>query len=131
MNYQQTHDYLYSKLPIYQRKGVAAYKADIGNIIKAVEALKNPHLKFKSIHIAGTNGKGSTAHLLASVMQEAGYKVGLYTSPHLKDFRAPDFYMVFVILKNPGKNLGWLLLFSKKFRLRRAFISLFFSKHQI
>ena len=87
MNYQQTLDYLYSKLPIYQRTGIAAYKADIGNIIKAVEILKNPHLKFKSIHIAGTNGKGSTAHLLASVMQEAGYKVGLYTSPHLKDFR--------------------------------------------
>lgn len=87
MSYQQTLDYLYSKLPIYQRTGVAAYKTDIGNIIKAVETLKDPHLKFKSIHIAGTNGKGSTAHLIASIMQEAGYKVGLYTSPHLKDFR--------------------------------------------
>ena len=69
MSYQQTLDYLYSKLPIYQRTGVAAYKADIGNIIKAVETLKDPHLKFKSVHIAGTNGKGSTAHFLASVMQ--------------------------------------------------------------
>ena len=87
MNYQQTLDYLYNRLPIYQRKGLAAYKADIGNIIKAVEILKNPHLKFKSVHIAGTNGKGSTAHFLASIMQESGHKVGLYTSPHLKDFR--------------------------------------------
>ena len=87
MNYPQTLDYLYRKLPIYQRKGAAAYKTDIGNIIKVSKILQNPHLKFKSIHIAGTNGKGSTAHLIGSVMQEAGYKVGLYTSPHLKDFR--------------------------------------------
>ena len=75
MSYQQTLDYLYSQLPIYQRTGVAAYKPDIGNIIKAVETLKDPHLKFKSVHIAGTNGKGSTAHLLSSVMQETGYKL--------------------------------------------------------
>ena len=87
MTYQQTLDYLYSRLPIYQRKGVAAYKSDVGNIITAVKSLDNPHLKFKSVHIAGTNGKGSTSHLLASVMQESGYKIGLYTSPHLKDFR--------------------------------------------
>ena len=87
MTYKKTLDYLYSRLPIYQRKGAAAYKKDIGNIIKAVKLLDNPHLKFKSVHIAGTNGKGSTAHFIASVMQEAGYKVGLYTSPHLKDFR--------------------------------------------
>ena len=87
MNYQETLDYLFSKLPMYQRKGVAAYKVDIGNIVAASKYLGNPHAQFKSIHIAGTNGKGSTAHMLTSVLQEAGYKVGLYTSPHLKDFR--------------------------------------------
>ena len=87
MNYQQTLDYLFSRLPMYQRQGSAAYKADIGNIVAASKHLKNPHKKFKSIHIAGTNGKGSTAHMLASILQEADYKVGLYTSPHLKDFR--------------------------------------------
>ena len=87
MNYTQTLDYLFSRLPIYQRIGVAAYKADIGNIVAATKHLKNPHTQFKSVHIAGTNGKGSTAHMLASVLQESGIKVGLYTSPHLKDFR--------------------------------------------
>jgi dihydrofolate synthase / folylpolyglutamate synthase len=87
MNYAETIDYLFEKLPIYQRTGKIAYKADIGNIVKASEILGNPHLNFKSVHIAGTNGKGSTAHMIASVLQEAGYKVGLYTSPHLKDFR--------------------------------------------
>ena len=87
MTYQQTLDYLFGKLPMYQRKGSAAYKADIGNIIEACKILKNPHQKLKSIHIAGTNGKGSTAHMLASILQESSYKVGLYTSPHLKDFR--------------------------------------------
>ena len=87
MNYTQTLDYLFSRLPIYQRIGVAAYKADIGNIATASKYLKNPHTQFKSIHIAGTNGKGSTAHMLASILQESGIKVGLYTSPHLKDFR--------------------------------------------
>ena len=87
MNYAETIDYLFEKLPIYQRTGKIAYKADIGNIVKASEILGNPHLNFKSVHIAGTNGKGSTAHMIASILQEAGYKVGLYTSPHLKDFR--------------------------------------------
>jgi len=87
MNYTQTLDYLFSRLPIYQRIGAAAYKADIGNIVTATKHLKNPHTQFKSIHIAGTNGKGSTAHMLASILQESGAKVGLYTSPHLKDFR--------------------------------------------
>ena len=74
-------------MPIYQRIGAAAYKADIGNIVTASKHLENPHTQFKSIHIAGTNGKGSTAHMLASILQESGIKVGLYTSPHLKDFR--------------------------------------------
>ena len=87
MNYQQTIEYLYSRLPIYQNKGVTAYKADIGNISKASNLLGNPHNKFKSIHVAGTNGKGSVSHMIASILQEAGYKVGLYTSPHLRDFR--------------------------------------------
>ena len=87
MTYQQTLDYLFSRLPMYQRDGLVAYKADIGNIVAASKTLKDPHKKFKSIHIAGTNGKGSVSHMLASIFQEAGYKVGLYTSPHLKDFR--------------------------------------------
>jgi dihydrofolate synthase/folylpolyglutamate synthase len=87
MTYQQTLDYLFSRLPMYQKEGKAAYKADIGNIVAASKKLRNPHKKFKSIHIAGTNGKGSVSHMLASILQEAGYKVGLYTSPHLKSFR--------------------------------------------
>ena len=87
MTYQQCLDWLFSQLPMYQRTGSIAYKSDMGNIVQATEKLANPHQDFKSIHIAGTNGKGSTCHLLASVLQEAGYKTGLYTSPHLKDFR--------------------------------------------
>ena len=87
MTYQQTLDYLFSRLPMYQRKGKAAYKPDLKNILSATEKLNNPQKKFKSIHIAGTNGKGSTSHMIASVLQECGYNVGLYTSPHLKDFR--------------------------------------------
>ena len=87
MNYHQTLNYLFSRLPMYQRKGEAAYKADISNIVSATKYLRNPHHGFKSIHVAGTNGKGSVSHLLASIFQESGYKVGLYTSPHLKDFR--------------------------------------------
>ena len=72
---------------MFQRTGIAAYKTDIGNIVQACNRLGNPHEKFKSIHVAGTNGKGSTSHMIASILQEAGYKTGLYTSPHLKDFR--------------------------------------------
>ena len=87
MNYQQTLDYLYAQLPIFSRIGAAAYKKDLHNTIALCEALDNPHTKFKSIHIAGTNGKGSTSHMLAAILQQAGYKTGLYTSPHLKDFR--------------------------------------------
>lgn len=87
MNYQETIDYLFGQLAMYQREGAKALKADLKNIISLCTALDNPQLKFKSIHIAGTNGKGSTSHMLASVLQQAGYKVGLYTSPHLKDFR--------------------------------------------
>lgn len=86
MNYRQAIDYLYSYLPMFQRQGKSAYKADLKNTIALCEALGNPHCKFKSVHIAGTNGKGSSAHLIASILQEAGYKTGLYTSPHLKSF---------------------------------------------
>ncbi len=87
MNYLQTLAYLYSQLPMYQRIGHAAYKADLNNTIEICRLLGNPENKFRTIHIAGTNGKGSTSHFLASVLQSAGYKTGLYTSPHLKDFR--------------------------------------------
>lgn len=78
---------MFQQLPMYQRIGAQAFKKDLSRTIKLAEHLGNPHYKFKSLHIAGTNGKGSTSHMLASVLQEAGYKVGLYTSPHLKDFR--------------------------------------------
>ena len=86
-SYQDCLEWLFNQLPMYQRSGQMAYKADIGNIEYACQRLENPHHKFKSIHIAGTNGKGSTSHMMASILQEAGYKTGLYTSPHLKDFR--------------------------------------------
>jgi len=85
--YQGTLDYLFSQLPMYQRDGKAAYKADLTNTHLLCELLNHPEKKFKSIHVAGTNGKGSTSHMLASILYEADYKVGLYTSPHLKDFR--------------------------------------------
>ena len=87
MTYSQTLDYLFSRLPMFSRIGAAAYKADLTNTIALCDAIGNPQTTFKSIHIAGTNGKGSTSHLLASIFQTAGYKTGLYTSPHLKDFR--------------------------------------------
>ncbi len=87
MDYKKTVDYLFQRLPFYQREGSIAYKKDIGNIIYATKHLNNPHKKFKSIHIAGTNGKGSTAHMLKSILIESGLKIGLYTSPHLKDLR--------------------------------------------
>ena len=86
MNYSQAVDYLYSRLPMYQRTGSVAMRLGLGNIKALCETLGNPHLQFPAIHIAGTNGKGSTAHMLASVFQCAGYKVGLYTSPHLHRF---------------------------------------------
>ena len=87
MSYQDTIDYLYSRLPLFSRIGPAAIKADLHNTIAICDFLGNPQNKFKTIHIAGTNGKGSTSHMLASILQEAGYKTGLYTSPHLYDFR--------------------------------------------
>jgi len=87
MNYQQTIDHLYTQLPMFSRIGAAAYKKDLHNTIALCKALDDPQTKFRSIHIAGTNGKGSTSHMLAAILQQAGYKTGLYTSPHLKDFR--------------------------------------------
>jgi len=87
MNYKETVDWMFQQLPMYQLQGKSALKKDLDNIIKFAEHLNNPQRYFKSIHVGGTNGKGSVSHALASVLQEAGYKVGLYTSPHLKDFR--------------------------------------------
>ncbi|MEY3739057.1 MAG: hypothetical protein RL544_1835 [Bacteroidota bacterium] len=87
MNYDQTLAYLFTQLPMFSRVGAAAYKADLTNTIALCEAIGHPQQQFKSIHIAGTNGKGSTSHMLASILQTAGYKTGLYTSPHLVDFR--------------------------------------------
>lgn len=87
MDYQQTLDWLYSKLPMFQRVGSQAYKVDLTNIQFLTNTLGNPQNKYPTVHVAGTNGKGSTSHMLASILQEAGYKVGLTTSPHLKDFR--------------------------------------------
>jgi len=86
MNYQETLDYLFNALPMFQRVGASAYKADLTNTIALCIHLGNPQEQFKSIHVAGTNGKGSTSHSLASIFQAAGYKTGLYTSPHLKSF---------------------------------------------
>ena len=86
MTFQEALDYMLKALPMYQRVGQAAFKKDLTNTIKLCEALGNPQKQFKSIHIAGTNGKGSTSHMIASVLQASGYKTGLYTSPHLKSF---------------------------------------------
>lgn len=87
MTYADTINYLYEKLPIFSRIGADAYKKDLNNTKQLCAALNNPQQKFKCIHIAGTNGKGSVSHMLAAILQTAGYKTGLYTSPHLKDFR--------------------------------------------
>ena len=87
MNYRQTLEFLYDQLPMFQRIGASAYKADLSNTIELCRLCGNPENKFRSVHIAGTNGKGSTTHFIASVLQDAGYKTGIYTSPHLKDFR--------------------------------------------
>ena len=86
MTYQETIDWMFSQLPMYQRQGKSAFKKDLTNISAFCGELKNPQNKFASIHVGGTNGKGSTSHIISSVLQEAGYKVGLYTSPHLKNF---------------------------------------------
>src|SRR5688572_10683439 len=85
-SYQEALTFLYDNLPMFQRIGPAAIKKDLTNTRRLCNILGDPHLAFKSIHVAGTNGKGSTCHMLASIMQSAGYKTGLYTSPHLKEF---------------------------------------------
>ncbi|PLX21853.1 MAG: dihydrofolate synthase [Salinivirgaceae bacterium] len=87
MNYRETLDFLFSQLPMYQRQGASAYKADLSTTLQLDEHFRNPHKHYPTIHVAGTNGKGSVSHMISSVLQEAGFKVGLYTSPHLKDFR--------------------------------------------
>ncbi len=87
MNYQETLEWMFQQLPMYQRVGKVAYKPNLDRTIKLDNHLGNPHESYPTIHVAGTNGKGSTCHMIASVLQAAGYKVGLYTSPHLKDFR--------------------------------------------
>ena len=87
MTYKETLNWMFNKLPVYQLIGATAYKTGLDNTIQLLQLLDNPHRNFKSVHVAGTNGKGSTSHMLASVFQEAGYKTGLYTSPHLIDFR--------------------------------------------
>ncbi|AWG21318.1 tetrahydrofolate synthase [Flavobacterium faecale] len=87
MNYQETTQWMFNQLPMYQTQGATAYKEDLQNTLELIAHLGNPHNTLKCIHVAGTNGKGSTSHMLASILQEAGYKIGLYTSPHLRDYR--------------------------------------------
>lgn len=87
MNYSETIKYLYSRLPMFSSQGQMAIKPGLENTIRFCQLLGNPQNKFKTIHVGGTNGKGSTSHMLAAILQTAGYKTGLYTSPHLKDFR--------------------------------------------
>ena len=86
MNYEQTLAWMFAQLPMYQREGKTAFKKELTNIVAFSKELNFPEKKFTTIHVGGTNGKGSTSHLIASIFQEAGYKVGLYTSPHLKNF---------------------------------------------
>jgi dihydrofolate synthase/folylpolyglutamate synthase len=118
MNYQDTISWMFKQLPMYQNQGKTAFKKDLSNTLLLSNHLKNPERKFKSIHVAGTNGKGSTSHMLASVLQEAGYKVGLYTSPHLRDFRER--------IKINGKevNKQFVIGFIKRNRV-------FFEQHQL
>ncbi len=98
MTYQDTVNWMFQQLPMYQNQGKSAYKANLDNTLELSKYLNHPGNDFKSIHVAGTNGKGSTSHMLASILQEAGYNVGLYTSPHLKDFRER--------IKINGKEIG-------------------------
>lgn len=110
MNYQQTLEFLYSQLPLYQRVGAIAHKANLDNTIALAGMLNNPEKRFKSIHVAGTNGKGSVSHALSSIFQEAGYKTGLYTSPHFKDFRER--------IKINGQMIpeGWVVEFVEQYK---------------
>ena len=110
MTYKETLDWMFKQLPMYQEKGKVAFNGKLDNILNFSSYLNHPEKKFKSIHIGGTNGKGSSSHMLASILQEAGYKVGLYTSPHLKDFRER--------IKINGKTIEkkWVVDFIKKNR---------------
>jgi len=87
MTYTETVEYLFSLLPAYHRIGKPAYKGNLDNTLELDRSFGHPHRLFRSVHVAGTNGKGSVSHMTASILQEAGYRTGLYTSPHLKDFR--------------------------------------------
>lgn len=118
MTYEETLNWMFQQLPIYQHKGASAFKGKLDNIEAFSQVLGHPEKKFKSIHVAGTNGKGSSSHMLASILQEAGYKVGLYTSPHLKDFRER--------IKINGKLVGkdYVKMFVKAHRL-------FFERHEL
>ncbi|WP_430424133.1 bifunctional folylpolyglutamate synthase/dihydrofolate synthase [Maribacter litoralis] len=118
MTYKETLDWMFAQLPMYQNKGKIAFNSKLDGIISFANHLGNPHQNFKSIHVAGTNGKGSSSHLLASVLQEAGYKVGLYTSPHLKDFRE----RIRINGKKISKN--WVVAFIENNRS-------FFEMHQL
>lgn len=121
MTYQDTLNWMFSQLPMYQRQGQSAYKADLSNTLKLTKYLNFPEQNFKCVHVAGTNGKGSTSHMLASILQEAGYKVGLYTSPHLKDFRerikingkavSKQFVMGFIKRNKPFFEANYLSFF--------------------
>ena len=86
MNYKETCDYLYSQVPMFERQGASGYKEGLANTLKLDDHFNHPHQNYRTIHVAGTNGKGSCAHTLAAILQMCGYKVGLYTSPHLVDF---------------------------------------------
>ncbi|WP_116772414.1 bifunctional folylpolyglutamate synthase/dihydrofolate synthase [Maribacter litoralis] len=118
MTYKETLDWMFAQLPMYQNKGKIAFNSKLDGITSFANHLGNPHQNFKSIHVAGTNGKGSSSHLLASVLQEAGYKVGLYTSPHLKDFRE----RIRINGKKISKN--WVVAFIENNRS-------FFEMHQL
>jgi dihydrofolate synthase/folylpolyglutamate synthase len=109
MTYEEMLDYLYSKLPMFHRIGAAAYKNNLDNTITFCKALDNPENKFRSVHIAGTNGKGSVSHMLSSIFQEAGYKTGLYTSPHLVDFRER------IRINGEMISKDWLIQFVEKY----------------
>ena len=137
MNYLETTQWLFSQLPLYQNVGKSAYKADLSQTLKLAKHLNHPEHKFKSIHVGGTNGKGSTAHMLASVLQEAGYKVGLYTSPHLKDYReriringamiSENFVVDFVAANKPFFEMNSLSFFEMSVGMAFSY----FAKEQV
>ena len=114
MTYQETCEYLYNQLPMFERQGGNGYKEGLDNTLKFDEHFNHPHRKYRTIHVAGTNGKGSCAHTLSAVLQSCGYKVGLYTSPHLVDFSeriryngmpiSEDYVISFVEMKKHSLN---------------------------